>query len=171
MDSSTTKQANIFGETEDVSFRPYKGYRFNLSVKGESFCPSCKQLKSTDEFSPSKNTTHGLNNYCKECVRKKDEPYKDTRTEQCWQRRYGISAEQYQELFNAQNGVCAICGNPETRIHKGVVARLSVDHDHITGTVRGLLCQPCNLGLGGFKDEIELLSNAIDYLTKQIDGF
>ena len=164
MDKNIVQQSTLFGESEEVSFQPYKGYRFNQPAKEDAYCPCCKQMKSRDEFKPSKLTTNGLYYYCKDCVKKKDDPYKQSRVEAAWQRRYGITAEQYQGLFDKQKGACAICGKPETRIHKGVIARLSVDHDHITGEVRGLLCQPCNHGLGAFRDNLNLLSNAIDYL-------
>lgn len=78
--------------------------------------------------------------------------------------RYGISDADYQGLLFSQNGVCAICGKAETRKYMGQLSPLSVDHDHNTGAVRGLLCAACNHGLGNFRDSPENLSNAIDYL-------
>lgn len=164
MDNDSIKQSTMFGESEAVEFQPYKGYRFNLAIQQKSYCADCKQMKQVSEFGQNKNSTNGLNWYCKTCADKRDEPYKDKRTEACWLRRYGISVVEYQALFDKQKGVCAICGKPETRLHKGVIARLSVDHDHTTGEVRGLLCQPCNQGLGSFKDSVENLESAIDYL-------
>lgn len=166
MDSSIVVQSTMFGESEVASFQPYKGYRFNLP-KEKSYCKGCEEMKDVDEFSKNKVSSNGLHWYCKTCANQKDEPYKQHRIETGWQRRYGISLDEYQALFDKQGGVCAICGKPETRMHKGVVARLSVDHDHKTGKVRGLLCQPCNHGLGGFKDNLDLLSNAIDYLIDE----
>lgn len=79
-------------------------------------------------------------------------------------RNYGITQEEYEELKAQQGDVCAICGQPEVRVHKGIKVDLCVDHDHETGKVRGLLCARCNHGLGNFKDSPENLSNAIDYL-------
>jgi len=79
-------------------------------------------------------------------------------------KRYGISFEQYTKRSVAQNGVCAICRKPETWIVKGTLALLSVDHDHETGRVRGLLCHSCNLGLGHFKDDALMLRAAANYL-------
>ncbi len=64
----------------------------------------------------------------------------------------------------AQGGVCAICGLPETRVVKGKLNRLAVDHDHTTGRVRGLLCFRCNTCLGRFEDNVELLRAAEAYL-------
>ena len=61
---------------------------------------------------------------------------------------YGIEPEHYAKLLAAQAGVCAICGKPETKIVRGRLLQLSVDHDHVTGEVRQLLCQRCNAGHG-----------------------
>lgn len=72
--------------------------------------------------------------------------------------RYGITERQYQDLFNAQNGKCAICRCP--------YAVLCIDHDHATGKVRGLLCKSCNFLLGMAKDLPSLLRRAAEYLTQ-----
>jgi hypothetical protein len=73
---------------------------------------------------------------------------------------YGITGEQYQELYEAQGGKCFIC-----RRATGAVKRLSVDHDHKTGIVRGLLCRSCNRDvLGHARDEVEFFQRAIEYL-------
>jgi hypothetical protein len=77
---------------------------------------------------------------------------------------YGITRDQYQQLLDEQNGVCAICKKSETRVHRGKVCELSVDHDENTGAVRGLLCFMCNLGIGCFYHEPGLLECAITYL-------
>lgn len=82
--------------------------------------------------------------------------------------RYGITPEQYSELFHEQNGRCSICGNEETARHNRSkeIQKLAVDHCHTTGKVRGLLCMDCNRGLGKFHDDPERLQKAIEYLTK-----
>lgn len=76
-------------------------------------------------------------------------------------RKYGLSLEDYDRLLLAQGGCCGICGNANGN------KRLAVDHDHTTGKVRGLLCDSCNQGLGFFKDSVERLEAAIQWLTKQ----
>ena len=73
-------------------------------------------------------------------------------------RRYNLSIADYDALLLSQAGVCAICGGKDER------QRLSVDHNHATKSVRGLLCGNCNNGLGRFKDSIELLLAAVNYL-------
>lgn len=76
---------------------------------------------------------------------------------------HGISVEQYQAMLAAQGGGCAICGGPPDR--KGVKP-FYVDHDHMTGKIRGLLCNRHNAGLGHFSDDITLLEAAIAYLRR-----
>lgn len=75
-------------------------------------------------------------------------------------KRYGLTAEELAKLESSQGGVCALCG----RLPEGVFTTLAIDHDHATGEVRGLLCGPCNRGLGMFKDSIPVLTKAIAYL-------
>jgi hypothetical protein len=70
--------------------------------------------------------------------------------------RYGVSAAEVEVLVDEQGGVCPICGRPEPG---------NVDHDHVTGKVRGVLCFNCNGGLGQFRDDVDALSNAIGYLA------
>jgi hypothetical protein len=71
------------------------------------------------------------------------------------QRRYGITAKQYREMFEAQHGTCAICRQDR---------KLHVDHDHETNVVRGLLCMPCNTAIGHLNHDQELLLKAVSYL-------
>ena len=75
--------------------------------------------------------------------------------------KYRITMVDYQSLMGEQFGVCAICGEKEANTEY-----LAVDHDHITGEVRGLLCKRCNKGLGFFLDKPDLLVKAIVYLKK-----
>lgn len=69
-------------------------------------------------------------------------------------------------MLTEQQLVCGICKNPETCRKDGSTRTLSVDHDHLTGKVRGLLCHRCNAGLGYFRDNIDYLSAAIEWITK-----
>jgi hypothetical protein len=77
-------------------------------------------------------------------------------------RRYGVSFQQFKTLYAAQNGLCAIC-----RVYMTTgTTQAHLDHSHATGAVRQLLCRCCNGGLGLFKDNQEIMLNAIDYLKK-----
>lgn len=76
---------------------------------------------------------------------------------------YGITPEVFQEMYDSQDGKCAICDSAiawETDNRNS----LHVDHDHSTGWVRGLLCGRCNLAIGQFEDDPDLLTKAIEYL-------
>ena len=130
--------------------------------------------------------------YCKPCTAARSRESYARRTEAQWERvreldrihrktpagrererrntlrRYGLTPEEYDLLLSAQGGGCAICGRPETtRSNNGKsdeIAMLTVDHDHKTGRVRGLLCASHNKGLGCFDDSVETLTAAIRYL-------
>jgi hypothetical protein len=80
-------------------------------------------------------------------------------------RRFGITPERYSELLKSQNGVCAICNQPEIATRLGKVKALAVDHCHKSGKIRGLLCSDCNTGIGKLKDDPKVLLAAIQYLT------
>lgn len=90
----------------------------------------------------------------------KPKPPKDTSFKRHLKRFYGMEPETYFDMLNKQNGVCAICGKEDD----GSGKRLHVDHNHVTGKIRGLLCRSCNAGLGHFKDNQHLLDGAIKYL-------
>ena len=77
-------------------------------------------------------------------------------------RRYGLTVRDYKEMLAAQDYRCAICGSTNP-YHKSKV--FCVDHCHETGKIRGLLCHPCNNGLGRFQDDPKLLRAAAKYLT------
>lgn len=85
-------------------------------------------------------------------------------------RKFKLTKEGYEKLSEIQNHVCAICKNPETMkksrsdFKRRDTEYLSVDHCHKTGKVRGLLCRKCNAALGQFRDSIEILKLAIQYL-------
>ena len=77
-------------------------------------------------------------------------------------REYYLTIEQYNQMFVDQNGVCAICGEKQEN-----GKNLSIDHNHETGKVRGLLCTRCNTGIGLLKEKEDILLKAIEYLKKE----
>lgn len=79
--------------------------------------------------------------------------------------KYGLTAEDYLLRLAVQDGCCAIC-------HKSPRADrcLAIDHDHVTGKVRGLLCERCNNGMGALGDTPEGLLRALAYLRRHLDG-
>lgn len=83
-------------------------------------------------------------------------------------RNYGpdFGLRELRAMAEMQGHKCALCGEPEKEQRNGMTRHLAVDHDHVTGKVRQLLCQHCNKGLGLFKDDPNLLIKAIAYLAK-----
>ncbi len=81
---------------------------------------------------------------------------------------YGITPADFKRLLLVQGGVCAICGEDEERTIRSTGERrpLTVDHDHDTGAVRGLLCARCNAALGLFRDDPEIIAQAIAYIGR-----
>jgi hypothetical protein len=76
-------------------------------------------------------------------------------------KKYGITHNDYDDMYLNQDSKCACCGDEIKRIDK----HTHIDHCHTTGKVRGILCKPCNIGIGEFKDSVDRLQKAIDYLT------
>lgn len=124
-------------------------------------CTKCGQKKSMKEFDLCFKSPNGLHSYCKSCCIFAGKP---NRRNHALQYNYGINEAQYELMLKAQNDVCAICKQPETAIKQGNIKKLAVDHCHKTRKIRGLLCNKCNTGLGGFKDNLELLEKAAQYL-------
>lgn len=95
--------------------------------------------------------------YCRQWRKSNESHVRDRE----YQKRFGITLEDYEALLRAQNGLCAICSKPCNR------GRLSVDHDHLTGKVRGLLCRRCNVAIGMFSDNPEWIKKAEVYLASK----
>lgn len=151
--------------TTDVLKAPRKVIVPCSIVVEEKPCCSCKVVKQSDRFSRSKATVDGLGKACKDCqaaLRKaKPEHYRNFEL----QRNYGITSEEYDQMYYDQDGLCLICSEEEPG------GRLMpVDHCHATGKVRGLLCANCNRGLGLFKDDPDRLLAAAMYLLRQTDA-
>lgn len=128
----------------------------------------CRKCKNPGEFSPALTNKDGLSKICKLCAAgeardrrvRNRERYKEINRKSNL-RRYGLTVEDYNKILAEQGGLCAICRKPCT-----VNPSLSVDHDHKTGKVRGLLCSLCNQALGLAKDSPEVLEALARYLRE-----
>lgn len=121
--------------------------------KGDKCCIDCKEFKPLTEYYNNKS---GKTSVCKDCSHKRASKYHKSTYRYA---KYGITKECYDSMFKDQNGKCPICKTDlQEEIH--------IDHCHITGKVRGILCGKCNKGLGQFDDNVIYLTNAIKYLTK-----
>lgn len=103
------------------------------------------------------STPESRANYCREW-RKKNESYVRDRE---YQKRFGITLEEYEKMLIDQHGVCCLCGR---ECHRG---RLAVDHCHTTGKIRGLLCRKCNIAIGLVNDDPEWMKKAEVYLANK----
>lgn len=132
-------------------------------------CRVCQVTQPSTQFYKRARSKDGLQSTCKKCMNKASynsrrktygDPVKTLKRKQRQlQRKYGLTAEEYDGLLDVADGRCPIC-RKETR-------KLVVDHDHTTGKVRGLICAGCNTGLGFFEDSVDSLTNAILYLERQ----
>lgn len=116
-------------------------------------CTGCNTRLSLDHFSFRLN---------KRGVRRQKSRCNDCQKDRQFRHRYGITREDFDKLTREQHGLCAICKKPEPRYKY-----LSVDHDHETSKVRGLLCSLCNPMIGYAKESIVTLESAITYLQKE----
>lgn len=144
-------------------------------------CSKCKKIKQTQEFNPDKRSKDGCYSSCRICKNKecatyrKNNPDKIKTSGKKWRDKnptwfrendlkneYGMSLNEYNQMFNNQNGCCAICKKHQSNFKKV----LAVDHSHKTGKVRKLLCHKCNNAIGLFLDNSQICYNAGDYLRE-----
>jgi hypothetical protein len=144
-------------------------------------CTICRVEKSLLDFYKSSTHSFGRSYLCKECGREyhrkryaanperhkratrkylKNNP--DSRLNTLLKSVYGITLCQYNALLKLQKNKCAICGVDSTKLRR----RLDVDHDHNTGTIRGLLCNRCNQAIGLLGENKKNLTNALRYMEK-----
>ncbi len=133
-------------------------------------CTKCKQELNLELFSKNKVSKDGYSWHCKKCLAANRREYRDKNKDKAnkyakeYRRKhpekyrssqmkslYGINLEQYNKMFEKQKGLCAICGLPETHKNMHGVKGISLDHNHHSKKVRGLLCNNCNLGIGQLK--------------------
>jgi hypothetical protein len=134
-------------------------------------CVKCAEEKPRDAFYKSPRKLNGLDSWCKACHKAKSletgrkrqytPEYQEYARWYGIQKRYGLSKGAFMALWEDQSGACGICSSPlSLSTPKGVV----VDHNHISGEVRGLLCHKCNTGIGLLNDSPSVLEAAIAYL-------
>ena len=115
----------------------------------KTHCPKGHEYNAQNTRMSTAKSTGKTQRVCRECSKIK--------SREAQLRLYGLTAEEWQSLFDSQQGLCAICRVNNIR---------DVDHCHITGRVRGLLCNPCNQALGLFNDDKNRLIKATKYLEE-----
>jgi|SRR6185369_1547631 len=145
-------------------------------------CKTCGVDKSPDDFYRQARGVKGLRPDCKSChSTKRRADYaagrgsrgRDASYEQLLKREYGITLADYNAMLRRQAHRCAICRRPETvRIKRtGELKRLAVDHDHVTGAVRGLLCHRCNVLVWALEDNHTTLAAIGAYIEEFRETF
>lgn len=146
----------------------------------------CTRCGNTGEFYPDRSKKDGIHPICVSChsTYKKELHSKDSEarnrqlarskkyrelnptknklsiTNATLKKKYGITLEEYNLMLSNQKNQCAVCSTPPTN------QRLHVDHNHVTGKIRGLLCQACNVSIGKMKENPELLRKLALYIER-----
>lgn len=136
-------------------------------------CSKCQLERPLDSFAVRADTGK-LRSACRDCITKDNlnRYHTNPATREAHRKasrkhglkKYGISQTQFDEMFDSQAGRCAICANGICKTDEDRYLSTCVDHDHKTGKVRGLLCWDCNVGLGKFFDNTDIMQSAITYL-------
>lgn len=142
-------------------------------------CPVCKKRRSQSCFFKSRSRPDGLSGMCKSCDGRAVANWRGRNpryAKNWWKKRasdmaarsrkvkYGMTKAAYETVLLKQQGLCGICGIRLSRKTKSLIPH--VDHCHETGRVRGLLCGECNFGLGKFRDSLDLIRRAAEYLEQ-----
>ena len=139
----------------------------------ERTCNKCHQVKDLEQgfyLTGRKTDKADARHYvCKECTKARvnanHKANPDAQRRRDLRRKYDISIEEYEQMLELQGGKCALCPK-ESPGGRHAQAHWCVDHDHVTGKVRELLCNDCNLVLGIIKDSPEHLGRMITYILK-----
>ena len=127
-------------------------------------CATCGHTKPVTEFPRNKRSSTGYHCYCKPCHNSRNRRFVNERhggsRHYHLRGRYGIGADEVDELIRRQGGLCAVCREREAK---------QVDHDHETGAVRGIVCLLCNAAMGAFHDDPDLIRRAIAYVKEHED--
>jgi hypothetical protein len=129
-------------------------------------CKRCGQDKVAGDFIWKPNGKIARGQKCKACIKELvyDTPeFKEMQRDNNYRRNYGIDLQDYNAILERQNGTCAICHKESDSTGKN--SKLHVDHDHVTGKVRGLLCYRCNIAMGFLSDDPERIYMIMDYLS------
>lgn len=132
-------------------------------------CNKCGETKPEADFGIDRRQARGRKYACKECTNaERRGRYQEDNRRYMLKSRYGLTDADYDGLVRSQSGMCPICQAAPSERSGGKRAKnstgLYVDHDHVSGKVRGLLCHKCNVALGLLGDDPTRLERAAKYL-------
>lgn len=132
------------------------------------WCGRCRVHKPRADFYECNLQRQPNSSWCRECRR----AYQRGRQRGFdLKRKFGISEAEYEQMRQAQGGVCAICHCPELAMRAGKLLPLAIDHNHATGKIRSLLCGRCNRALGLLDDSPERARALAAYIEQDMAVF
>jgi hypothetical protein len=148
-------------------------------IPGKKLCPTCKEVKSAEDFGYRRKGRNFLNSHCRSCSRGYSARWAKNNPEMARAKalrsslyvNHSLRQKEYDEILRAQGGCCGICRfDPSLAPKPGANQRLHVDHCHKTGEIRGLLCNACNTALGYLRDSPALARRCAEYLETARTG-
>lgn len=146
-----------------------------ILIETPKLCRRCRKSKPLSEFVRWHKSKDGRAHWCRSCCSdwRREDMANDPVGRRMKRRRaylrkvYGISIETFDAILSTQGNSCAIC---RTELHHDTMRSLKhvcVDHDHVTGAVRGILCRNCNSGIGQLRDDLRVVEAAARYLRER----
>ncbi|NVI87136.1 endonuclease VII domain-containing protein [Actinomadura sp. BRA 177] len=154
------RNAAAYRGKQAVEGKEVRAYRKRVQLpEGMKYCARCETVKSVDEFGRNRARKSGIAVYCRPCysvvIAENKRRNHGSERNYLLRLRYGVTEQEVTQMVADQGGTCVICLRAEPK---------HVDHSHLTGRVRGILCFKCNGALGQFKDDPRCLGDAANYL-------
>jgi recombination endonuclease VII len=140
-----------------------------VEILSQKHCTQCGRLLPIEHFSKNRRRKDGRHSACRACISARRQEQVTPEKRRIWHLRqdFGITVEQYNQMLEAQGGVCACCKQPETHTRPcadGVqISPLSIDHNHRTGEIRALLCHHCNAAYGHLREDEARILALLEY--------
>lgn len=154
------RNAASYRSKQAVQGNEVRAYRKRMELpEGVKYCARCESIKSVEEFGRNRARKSGIAAYCRPCyalvIAENKRRNHGSERNYLLRHRYGVTEQEVARMIAEQGGVCVICLRADAK---------HVDHSHLTGLVRRILCFKCNGGLGQFHDDPQVLRLAADHL-------
>lgn len=136
-------------------------------------CSICGERKPPRQFTTDRNNPDGRSNRCRDCARTHHRSWRAINASELKKKHsrlyryktWGIGPEEFMAMLVAQDYKCPVCAE-ELSLDAGRGKNACIDHDHVSGQIRGILCSSCNRAIGLLKESILILGNAVEYMRK-----